>query len=238
MANSINIAELLGKVHEYGFLPTIRRYQYLPFKMEIAMNVVEALGKSRNPNFRIDDENRFTYENIIRWVHGDSSMECLHPVTKQRIQGDLHKGIYIAGNTGTGKSWCLDIMTAYCLVDNPQITFGRNTMGLRWKNVRTDVICDGFTTAGEIQQYKTMPIIGFQDLGTEPEESVYMGNRVQPMRAILEFRGDCTDKMTLITSNIPFAHERFVQRYGERCASRLNEMCNYFEITGKDRRKL
>ena len=237
MGQELDIAALLGKIKEYGIMPTIRRYKYLPYKMEIAMQVVDAIGKSRNPRFLIDDENRFTYENIIKWVHGDSSMECLNPVTKERMPGNLHKGIYIAGNTGTGKSWCLDIMAAYCLVDNPQITFGCETRGLRWKNVRTDVICDGFTTAGEIQQYKTAPIIGFQDLGTEPEETVYMGNRVQPMRAILEYRGDCSDKITLITSNIPFAHERFTERYGERCASRLNEMCNYFEIKGKDRRK-
>lgn len=237
MASTIDIAALLGKVKEYGLLPAIRRYRYMPYSMATALEVVEALGKSRNPKFQIDDENRFAYENIIRWIHGDASMERLQPVTKQRIQGDLHKGIYIAGNTGTGKSWCLDIMAAYCLVDNPQITLGRETRCLRWRNIRTDVICDGFTTAGEIQQYKIAPIIGFQDLGTEQEETVYMGNRVQPMRAILEFRGDCTDKMTLITSNIPFAHERFAERYGERCASRLNEMCNYFEIKGRDRRK-
>ncbi len=237
MARELDIASILGKIQEYGILPTIRRYQYMPYKPEIAMQVVEAIGKSRNPRYQIDDENRFTYENIIKWVHGDSSMECLHPETKKRIRGSLQKGIYIAGNTGTGKSWCLDIMAAYCLVDNPQITLGRETRGLRWKSVRTDVICDGFTTAGEIQQYKTIPIIAFQDLGTEPEETVYMGNRVQPMRAILEYRGDCSDKMTLITSNIPFAHVRFTERYGERCASRLNEMCNYFEIKGRDRRK-
>ncbi len=54
----------------------------------------------------------------------------------------------------------------------------------------------------------------------------------------LEYRGDRTDQLTLITSNLPMNHKRFVERYDDRVASRLNEMCNYFEIKGKDRRKL
>lgn len=209
----------------------------MPYRMETALEVVEALGKSRNQSFVVDDENRFTYENIIKWIHGDDTMECLHPGTRETMRADLYRGIYISGPTGTGKSWCLDVMAAYCLIDNPQITIGKDTRALRWLNIRTDAICDGFTTDGEVQRYKTMPIVGFQDLGAEPLESVYMGNRVQPLRHILEYRGDCTDKITLVTSNIPFAHERFITRYGERVASRLNEMCNYFEIKGRDRRK-
>ena len=32
-------------------------------------------------------------------------------------------------------------------------------------------------------------------------------------------------------------HKVLIDRYGDRVASRLNEMCNYFEIKGKDRRK-
>ena len=34
------------------------------------------------------------------------------------------------------------------------------------------------------------------------------------------------------------SHKTFLERYDGRVASRLNEMCNYFEIKGKDRRKL
>ena len=65
-----------------------------------------------------------------------------------------------------------------------------------------------------------------------------MGNRINVLRQILEYRGDQTDKITLITSNLPMNHKRFIDRYEDRVSSRLNEMCNYFEIKGKDRRKL
>jgi len=80
--------------------------------------------------------------------------------------------------------------------------------------------------------------MAFQDLGSEPMESLYMGNRLNVMRQILENRGDRTDVITLITSNLPINCQEFTSMYGDRVASRLLEMCNYFEIKGTDRRKL
>ena len=57
------------------------------------------------------------------------------------------------------------------------------------------------------------------------------------LRAILEYRGDRSDQITLISSNIPMEHKMFTDKYGDRVASRMREMCNYFELTGQDRRK-
>jgi DNA replication protein DnaC len=165
-------------------------------------------------------------------------MQCLAPDTKQIISGRLQAGIYIAGNTGTGKSWALEIMTAYAMAYDFQIRMGDTQRCLFWKNIRTDVICDEYVSDGSFERYKKMNIVSFQDLGAEPVESLYMGNRVNVMRQIIEHRGDRTDQVTLITSNLPHNHKIFIDKYGDRVASRLNEMCNYFEITGKDRRKI
>ena len=137
---------------------------------------------------------------------------------------------------GSGKSWALEIMAAYTLVYNFQIQMGETKRCLYWRNVRTDPICDEYTSDGSFERFKKMNIIGIQDLGAEPAESMYMGNRVNVMRQILEYRGDQTDKITLITSNLPMSHKTFLERYDGRVASRLNEMCNYFEIKGKDKR--
>ncbi len=65
-----------------------------------------------------------------------------------------------------------------------------------------------------------------------------MGNRLDVLRNVLEYRGDKTDELTLITSNLKINGEALSNRYGDRVASRLREMCNYFEIKGKDRRKI
>ena len=233
-----NMSAILGKIKERGLFQSIIRYQYLPLDMELSLELVEGIGKDRNPKFQIDDENRFTYENLIRWCHCDTEMKCLDPETKRVIPGRLKSGIYIAGNTGSGKSWALEIMAAYAMVYNFQIKMGETKRCLYWGNVRTDTICDEYKTQGTFERFKKMSIIGIQDLGTEPAESMYMGNRENIMRQILEYRGDRTDLLTLITSNLPMNHKRLVDRYEERVSSRLNEMCNYFEIKGKDRRKI
>lgn len=237
MGKPINMAAILGRIKERGLFQSITRFPYLPYDMNLALQVVDAIGKERSKKFVIDDENRFTYENMIRWIHGDPEMKCLDPETKKVIPGRLDAGIYIAGNTGSGKSWTLEIMAAYCLIDNVQVQVGETKRCLYWGNVRTDTICDEYTTEGSFDRFKKMSIIGIQDLGAEPIESMYMGNRVNVVRQILEHRGDRTDQITLITSNLPMNHKRLVDRYEDRVSSRLNEMCNYFEIKGKDRRK-
>jgi DNA replication protein DnaC len=199
--------------------------------------MVDGIGKSRNPKFQIDPENRFTYENLIRWIHADPEMKRLDPETKEAVPGRLDAGIYIAGNTGSGKSWVLEIMAAYARVYNFQIQLGEINRRLYWNNIRADALCDEYTTEGSLQRFKKMNLIGIQDLGAEPPESMYMGNRINVLRQILEHRGDRTDQLTLITSNLPMNHQRLIDRYDHRVASRLREMCNYFEIAGKDRRK-
>ena len=232
------MSAILGKIKERGLFQSIKRFSYMPYNMNMALQVVDAIGKERSAKFAIDAENRFTYENMIRWVHGDPEMKCVDPETKSIIPGRLDAGIYIAGNTGSGKSWTLEIMSAYCLIDNVQVQVGEKQRCLYWSNVRTDTICDEYTTDGTFDRFKKISVVGFQDLGAEPLESMYMGNRMNVMRQILEHRGDRSDQITLITSNLPMEHKMFIDKYGDRVASRMREMCNYFELTGQDRRKL
>ena len=58
---------ILKAIQDSGMFPQITRYQYLNYDMEEDMQIIETIGKSRTPYFVIDDENRFTYENFIRW---------------------------------------------------------------------------------------------------------------------------------------------------------------------------
>ena len=233
-----NMSAIIDRIKKRGLFQGVGRLQYLPFNLDYALELVELIGKERNPKFCIDDENRFTYENLIRWVHGDTEMQCLNPDTKEIIPGRLNAGIYIAGNTGAGKSWALEIMAAYTLIYNFQIQIGENKRCLYWSNFRSDTICDEYISEGSFDKYKKMYIIGIQDLGSEQAESMYMGNRISVLKNIMEYRGDFTDKITLISSNLPMNHKVLTDIYGDRVSSRLNEMCNYFEIKGKDRRKI
>lgn len=148
------IGSIIGNIRNKGFFHTIRRNSYLPYQLPFAMQVVEAIGKDRNPKFCIDNENRFVYENLIRWIHGDQDFKCVDPATKEIIPGRLTAGIYIAGNTGSGKSWALEIMSAYCDIDNVQVTIGNEQFCLRWPCFRSDTICEEFTEKGSIDKYK------------------------------------------------------------------------------------
>ena len=229
--------EIIGRLRVRGSFPSVTRYRHTLGVSE-AMEIVECIGRYRSPKFRIDDSNIFAYENIIKWLLGDPTMRAIDPRSKQIVEGRLEAGIYVAGTTGVGKSWLLEVINALAMEIIPSVSFDRESQrALTWLNVRADDICEVWTREGTISKYKSWPLIGIQDLGSEPEEALYMGNRIEPLRSVLEARGDRPDRITLITSNYPMGHSALVDRYGERVASRLAEMCNYFEIRGEDRRK-
>lgn len=231
------IDSILKQITEKGLFQKIERFHRPLYNIENGLEVVEAIGKMRNLKFIIDNENRFVYENLIRWVHADPEFKCIDPFTKKITKGRLDKGIYVSGNTGSGKSWALEIMSAYSSIDNNFFIVNGKNERLQWPSIRTDSMCEDYTTTGTIEKYKKMSIIGIQDLGAEPPESLFMGNRQNVLQQILESRGDQTNLLTMITSNLPLNHEALIRRYHDRVASRLNEMCNYFELIGSDRRK-
>ena len=94
-----SIAQVLTAIERRGMFTGFKRYQYTQYDVVEALKIVEAIGKSRNPAFVIDDENRFAYENFIKWAHGDGTMKCIDPISRQIVPGRLNRGIYIAGNT-------------------------------------------------------------------------------------------------------------------------------------------
>lgn len=237
------IDRILRAIEERRTFARITRLDYSnAISIADALKIIEAVGKTRNPRFVIDSENRFTYENFIKWCHGDSSMMCLDPETGKQIPGDLYRGIYIGGNTGSGKSWCLEIMREYAAACCFQITFPDyerdNKQALCWSCIRAKDICEYYTENGDIKAYKNRSILAIQDFGSEPPETLYMGNREDIIRQLIEYRGDQANLITLITSNMRMSGDKLRERYGDRVESRLREMCNYFEIKGKDRRKL
>ena len=145
-----SIEQILHAINQRGLFAGFQRYQYIHYDVNEALKIVEAIGKSRNPKFVIDDENRFTYENFIKWAHCDPSMKCLDPNTGQVIPGRLKRGIYIAGNTGSGKSWCLEIMQAYCTAFGFKVLWQDDSQPrpLWWRIIRADALCDYFVENG------------------------------------------------------------------------------------------
>lgn len=216
----------------------VERIKYMPFKVITALSVFMRIGHEKSKSFTIDQENLWVFQQLVKWAHGDE-FECHDPESDRknpkRVPGDPNKGIYIAGKTGTGKSWALDILSAYCEVDEMKVWLSSKVHRMAYESFRTDTVCEIYSETGSIQKFKQRGVICFQDLGTEPLESMHMGNRIAVMQQILEYRGDRNDQLTLISSNEPIMDLHL--KYGDRVQSRVKGMCNYLILNGKDRRK-
>lgn len=206
---------------------------YFPDDLRVFM---KAIGEEMLPGrFVMDSDNSYAYENVRRWVDGIPGFECLDPETMTYTKGSIFKGIYIAGPTGTGKTFLLDLMLRYAKGLYLKMKVDGRESNLAWETYRSDEISMEVVKTGDIDRFVRIPVLCINDIGSEPKESLYMGNRVEVIRTILERRGDSHDRcLTLLTSNYRMNN----LPYGSRVESRLSEMCNYFELKGNDRRRI
>ena len=232
---ALRIDDLISDIRNNGRFAYIRRQPMLRYDLCNIASAIVAAGRERNPRFAIDAQNRDAYEAIIKWVLNDQTMTATDPTTGKKVQGDLTKGLFVAGNTGSGKSWALEMGAYLAKITGRRFKAGNGEYPLAWRNVRAMEIADEWSKSGDLEQWRSAPILGIQDLGSEPAESVYMGNRQDVLRQLLEYRGDCPGKITHITSNLTYAD--IERRYGDRVLSRLYGMCNFVLIVGKDRRQ-
>lgn len=230
---NISVDRVLASMRQNGRFGIVERIP-IAYDMQNLLDVIEAVGKARDPRFTLDGENMFTYENVVKWVMADPTIKALDPHTGKPVAGDLTKGIYIGGNTGSGKSWCLELASYLAHIVNARYKAGASASNLEWRNHRAAEVCKQFTRTGDVDNLYAVPVLGLQDVGSEPQDCTFMGNRVDVIRQLLEYRGDIHSQFTLMTSNL--LYEEMTARYGDRVSSRLYGMCNYYEIVGKDRR--
>ena len=207
-----------------------------PINMEYSMAVLKEIGRTKCHKFKIDKDNEFMFKNLVYWLHGSAKCTAMDPETMAFVKGDLNKGFYIFGNTGTGKSVALDVIKAYANIMQIKINVDMEERNLYWDNLRAIDICSTFANKGTYDNCIKSKFLGIQDLGSEERETLFMGNRINVVQQILETRGDANDNLTFITSNIPMAIYNLRKKYNDRVASRLQEMCNFYVLAGKDRR--
>ena len=232
---AITIDELLKS----DFNADILRSDFRPYNMDAAREIFVKIGKKKGIDYKIDSENEFVIENIIRWVFCDTEIKCLDPESKEEITADLTKGIYIAGNTGTGKSLLLEILSAYLYHFNAKALFlNKSENYLAYQYYTTTKVCRVYAENGDLSSFIDPRVICFQDLGadSEQQETLYMGTRAKVMQTIIQERGDARGIITLFSSNNGIIDHDTQKLYGDRGVSRLKKMCNYFELVGKDRR--
>jgi len=194
----------------------------------------KAIGDKLIGEFVIDKYNKFVIENIIRYYFGEEFL-CNIIDSKEKKEGKLNKGLFIAGECGTGKTTLMRIFKKFCKEYNQIFYINDKPVYPNWVSYNAQELCNIYRNGGNIESLYNAPIISIDDFGTEPESSQYMGNKIDVLREILEVRSD-KNVITFITSNLTPDDCITERKYGERLVSRLKEY-NYFALRGDDRRE-
>ncbi len=148
-------------------------------------------------------------------------------------ESNKKKGLIVSGTPGTGKT--------------VRFKFIAETLGIKMITAHEVVRClliDGEEGLRElcrldISRYGSVPPhyydLIIDDIGAEPTEQIVYGTRFNAIADIIERRYLIFPQWkTHFSTNL--TKEQLTDRYGERVFSRMNEMCHFVTLTGKDRR--
>ena len=132
-------------------------------------------------------------------------------------------GIMLSGTCGNGKT---TLMYAFqralnYLADRKQFNFMDEYFKPQMRILHACDITDIAHDVREFAELKRLPMLGIDDLGTEPAEVLEFGNPIYPVIRLIEHRYN-TQSFTFITTNLTPSEIR--KKYGERIADRFSEM--------------
>lgn len=155
------------------------------------------------------------------------------PYSKKENALNRKLGVLLVGPTGTGKSRIMQIMQRYCTsIKHRQFDIHNTTMVL-------EQVKKGASILEWVNERRTDPNkpprgLCIDELGQEVPINNY-GTKEDPVLQILQLRAN-RGLETHATSNLTLAE--LSERYGERVASRLQELFNVIECNWQDFREL
>jgi hypothetical protein len=177
-----------------------------------AQRLCERQGK----RFVIDDENRWLLQNLVAYFIGDQDNCAL----------SLHKGIYLYGPVGVGKTFVFQALRVFCqAVPLPTFTL-----------VPTRQIVQEVEKAKSfVETEKYYGGVGcFDDLGDEPLLTKIYQREENVMSLILSQRYEAylsKGQLTHITSNL--LPSELEAHYGSRIADRCRQLFNFVPLGNK-----
>lgn len=226
------IDKLVERLRADGAFPEVRRFGHA-VSFEDGWGLFTALGAAAVPGFRVTEGNAAAYAALVGWAV-NAPFRCLDPDTGVEVEGDPRKGLYIAGNPGSGKTAAVRLLRLLLSEVGARYQYGNDSVAMRWADRTASMVCETYAAGGSLAPVQADKVICVHDLGSEPRETLYMGNRHEVMRELLELRGDTPGRFTILTSNLNFSTVRKV--YGDRVWSRLHQMCNYVRLVDSDHR--
>lgn len=172
--------------------------------------------------FEVDDFNRAIIRQLYYYLIGDQS----------RCEWNIHKGIYLMGKIGCGKSV---LMYAYLSVQD--MLTRKITQSIHAKQLIELILSDG------IDSLKKRPLF-IDELGRENLEMKDYGNVIKPVVDLFAIRYEFGGR-TYATSNFTLATleeskdangKVIGQRYGKFIRTRMDEMFNIVTLPGESRR--
>lgn len=183
------------------------------FKSLMFINIDKILAE-RNllVEFEINDINKQVMNQLYYHLIGN----------KEKFNGNMQKGIMIAGKNGVGKTL---ILKAYC--DTRNMLYGRSCNTFNSRKLVELIRENGYDNFIKRE-------IMIDDIGKESREIVDFGTKIQPIADLIAFRYD-KGSLTFATTN--YKIDTLSEFYGLTTTDRMIEMFNIIEMEGESFRK-